>query len=390
MSAKQNKAELTYALLHFFYWMGNTTICSFSSAFLLPNGFSSFEIGLIMGVGNGGAVLVQPVLADYADRTKKVTPAGILSVICGLFLILSGLLLVLKGRSVWMAVFYVLTYIVHTVMVPLINDLNYRLAEEGNAMNYGAARAMGSLGYSLMAAAAGALVERYGITLLPVLSIGVAVIMLVLLKMIGKMLWPGSRQEKEKGHDPGSLLEFAGANKKLLLVSIGGMCLMFCSVTTGTYLLQIVLNVGGTAKDMGYGLALAAFSEIPVMVFYDRLKERFSAGKLMKASTIGYLIKQTILFLAGGYPMVMLSQLFQCASFALYLPSSVAYAYEHTDVKDAVKGQALMTSTSTAAGLLASFLGGFAIDRFGVKSLLGLCAAFSLAGIVLIFRFAED
>ena len=45
---------------------------------------------------------------------------------------------------------------------------------------------------------------------------------------------------------------------------------------------------------------------------------------------------------------------------------------------------------STVAGLLASFLGGFVIDQFGVKSLLGICAAAAVAGIVLIFRFAED
>ena len=390
MSKKQNKAQLTYALLHFFYWMGNSIICGFSSAFLLPNGFSSMEIGLIMGIGNGGAVLVQSVLADYADRTKKVTPARILSAICGLFLIFCGFLLVLKGRSIWMAVFYVLAFIVHTIMMPLLNDLNYRLAEAGNPMSFGAARAFGSLGYSLMSAAAGFLVERFAVSILPILTIGSLLIMLILLHIIGKMLRPGSGQEKEQNRDSGNLLEFARENRNLMFVSIGAMCLMFCAGTSGTYLLQIVLNVGGTAKDMGLALAVAAISEIPVMMFYDRLWQRFSSGKLMKAASVGYLIKQVILFLAGSYPVVLFSQLLQCVSFALYLPSSVAYAHEHTKAKDAVKGQALMTAMSTVAGLLASFLGGFVIDQFGVKSLLGICAAAAVAGIVLIFRFAED
>ena len=390
MEKKQNSAQRTYALLQFFYWMGNTTICGFSSAFLLPNGFSSMEIGIIMGIGNAGAVLVQSVLADYADRTKKVTPAGILSAICGLFLLFCGFLLVLHGRSIWMAVFYILAFIVHTIMTPLINDLNYRLAEEGNTMNFGAARAMGSLGYSLMSAAAGFLVERFAVRVLPILTIGSLLIMLVLLRIIGTMLRPGSRQKKEQNQDTGGFMEFARANRNLLFVSLGGMCLMFCASTCATFLLQIVLNVGGTAKDMGLALAAAAISEIPVMMIYDRLWQRLSSGKLMKAASLGYLMKQVILFLAGGYPMVLFSQLLQCVSFALYLPSSVAYAHEHTDVKDAVKGQALMTSMGTAAGLLASFLGGFVIDRFGVKSLLGICTAAALAGIILIFRFAED
>ena len=150
---KVNHAQISYGALNFFYWATNATVCSFCSAFLLPLGYSSFEIGLIMSLGNAGAVLLQPLLADYADRTRTHTVSQILSWICGVFLIFTGMVLVLNGRSIFMTVFYTMTYLMHVCMLPLLNELSYRLQQAGHNMSCGVGRAMGSLGYSIISAA---------------------------------------------------------------------------------------------------------------------------------------------------------------------------------------------------------------------------------------------
>lgn len=385
------KPAYYYASLHFFYWMTNSAVLSFSSAFLLPQGFSSSEIGLLMCLGSVGALLLEPVLADYSDRSRHSLSA-ILEVLCGIFLILTGMLLILRGKSIALFVFYMLVYVVHTVMQPLLNEMNYRMERAGHAMNFGAARAMGSLGYSVMSAVMGILTEKFGIYMIPGITLFVILILMALLYVLGKYSGadtPADRTREKAEASGKGLKEFALAHRRLMVLSIGGILLMYSSHACGGYLLQIIMHVGGNAKDMGIALALAAATEIPVMMLFSRMQKRLSSGALLRISAIGYLLKQTTLLLAGSFPMVLFSQLFQMMSFAIYLPAFVAYSHEHTPEEDAVKGQALMPLTSAGAGLLASLSGGVLIDRFGVPSFLWVCLIMAALGAVLVFRYTE-
>ena len=389
---KPDRAQAGYSILNFFYWAATATVCSFCSAFLLPLGFSSFEIGLIMSFGNAGSVLLQAPLADFTDRTKQYTITRILAAAAGLLLLLSGLLLALRGRSLFLAVFYTLAYIVHVSMVPLLNELNYRLSKAGYEMNFGAARAIGSLGYSIMCALAGFAAESFGTRIYPVLTILVVLVILGILAVLGRLLGPyGCGAGKPSGRESSeNMSAFIRTHRNLFMVSIGSLFLMFNTTIMSSYLLQIVMDVGGGEKEMGLGLSLAAFMEIPVMFFYQRLRKRYPVKTLLRASGIGYILKHGILFLAGAYPLVLVSQAFQSVSFALFLPSSVDYAHEHTEDADSVKGQALMTIAGNAAGLLASLMGGFVIDIFGVRVLLLVCVAMSVLGTVLIFIYTRE
>ena len=51
---------------------------------------------------------------------------------------------------------------------------------------------------------------------------------------------------------------------------------------------------------------------------------------------------------------------------------------------------AVPTTAGTAAGLLACLFGGLIIDRLGIRALLALCVAISLAGTALIFIYAKE
>ena len=75
MNAKKLKALLTidYAGVQGFYSTMYAGIGAFVSVFLLANGFSNTEVGLVMSGANLLTVLFSPGLADFADRTKKIT-----------------------------------------------------------------------------------------------------------------------------------------------------------------------------------------------------------------------------------------------------------------------------------------------------------------------------
>ncbi|MGN0658553.1 MAG: MFS transporter, partial [Emergencia sp.] len=69
-----------YACIQGTYWMVYGVVGSFASVFLLARGYSNSEIGLILAVGNVLAVVMQPPLADFADRTKKISLIGIIEI----------------------------------------------------------------------------------------------------------------------------------------------------------------------------------------------------------------------------------------------------------------------------------------------------------------------
>ena len=69
--------NLEYAGIHGTYWMLYGAVCSFASVFLLGKGYSNADIGIILAVGNVAAVFMQPLLADMADRSKKLSLIGL-------------------------------------------------------------------------------------------------------------------------------------------------------------------------------------------------------------------------------------------------------------------------------------------------------------------------
>ncbi len=388
MNRTRDRIPAQYASLQFFYWMTNLSIYSFSSAFLLPNGFSSSQVGIVMTLGSIGSLILEPVLADIADRSRKLTPAGITSLLAGLLILCLGGLLAVQGNGTALFVFYVLCYILQTIMQPLINEMNFFLERAGHKMNYGVARAMGSLGYSLFSALLGVLTQRFGISMIPLMTIAVLMVMLCLLAVLNRGAVrpsPNTSGEAEEPQKPGSLMEFARTHGKLLLLTAGGTCLLFCSNACGSYLLQIVNYVGGTTENMGFALSVAAASEIPTMVLFERVRKRVSAGTLLKIAGIGYIVKHVILLMAKSYTAVLFAMVFQLVSFAVYIPAIVAYMHEHTSAEDAVKGQSLMPLASSAAGLLSSFSGGFMIDRLGVSAFLMACVVMAVLGTLIVF-----
>jgi PPP family 3-phenylpropionic acid transporter len=372
--------------------MVDSAVGSFASAFLLQRGFSSSLIGLVIGIGSIGSLFLEPVLAHYADHAKAGL-TDILNVLVGLFILTAGSLLVWKSGSPALFVFYILINILHTIQHPLINEMNYRLERAGHTMNFGIARAMGSLGFSIMSALLGVLVEKAGVQMIPLSAIAISLVMAVLLFLLRPMMPKRDAVQKEaaetRAGSASEMLAFAKGHRRLMLVTLGGTFLMFSSVTCGYYLLQIIMHVGGNAQDMGIALALAAFTEIPVMMLFSRLQDRLSSGMILRIAAGGYILKQLTLLLARNYGMILFSQMFQMISFALFLPAIVAYAHEHTEAEDGVKGQALMPLSAVGSSLLASLFGGVLIDSLGIPFLLLVCLFTAVIGAVLVVRFTE-
>ena len=75
--SKRVRLNVLYAAIQAFYWMACCPIYGFGAAFLLDLGFSSVEIGMMLGISNILAVLLQPPLSALSDADKRFSPIRI-------------------------------------------------------------------------------------------------------------------------------------------------------------------------------------------------------------------------------------------------------------------------------------------------------------------------
>ena len=115
------RLNFSYGCIHGTYWMIYGIVSSFASVFLLGRGYLNTEIGIILAVANVVAVVIQPLVADLADRSKKISTIGISQIMTIMMMVMTVGLFVLQGKSVALSVVFVLLIAWHTAVQPLIN-----------------------------------------------------------------------------------------------------------------------------------------------------------------------------------------------------------------------------------------------------------------------------
>lgn len=396
-----------YASIHGTYWMFYAVASSFASVFLLAKGYANSEIGVIFAVANILAVVLQPVIADLADRIKRISVIGVAEIITVFMMVVTVGMFVCKGGTLALSAVFVLLIAWHTVLQPLFNSLTFKLEETGIHINFGVARSLGSMAYAALVAVLGTLVERYGLMALPVTGEIVLVMLMISLfitkrsydrLMARKNAEPGKVQgdvEKMSAAAPSddeesiTLLQFIKRNKLFFAVNIGVLGLYFSNSVLNTYMAQIVSVVGGNSEDMGRILSVMAFLEIPTMVFFDQLRKKFSCQFMLKVAGIGYTVKIFLCYIADSVAMLYVAQCFQLVSFALFLPAMVHFIDEIMSQGEAVKGQALFTTMITVTTVISSLVGGAILDLSGAKMLLLVSTIATAAGAVIVIAIVD-
>ena len=375
--------NIKYGCIHGTYWMYYGVAGSFASAFLLARGYSNAEIGIILAVGNILAVFLQPLIADLADRSKKLSLIGVTQLSAVLLMVLTGLLFVMKQKSAALWVVYMFIMAWMTTLQPLFNSLAFKLEETGVHINFGACRSVGSLAYAVLCAFLGTLVEAKGVGVLP-LSGEIVLLMLLASLWVTKTQFDRMVGEKtgkqavsvlgECGHVPVADAEeaeeinlalFVKRNKLFVVLNLAVIGVFFSNSILNNFMLQVVEGVGGTSEDMGRIFSVMAFLEIPALFFFDKIKERFSCQLILKFAAICFTLKVLLIYLAGSVTMIYVAHLLQTFSFGLVLPAMVSFIGEVMAKGEAVKGQALYTVMTTASSMLASVLGGIMLDVSG-------------------------
>ena len=388
------RLNFQYFILQGFYWMTVCCAVSLGSAYLSDRGFSTAGIGVLFALAFGLAAIVQPLISINTDNSCRYTVVHVLTVL-GIIVCADMLLAcTATGHGFATAFTFFVGVMFVTMVQPFLNALNFFIEDRGIKMNFGISRAGGSLCFFLMSLLAGNLMGATTERVVPILGFIVSVGFLASLFWLRYDL-KHSDKSFAKEYDPfeirpqgeelsiKSFKKFINENFMFFILLLGVVGFFFGHVIINNFIYQITANVGGGEGDMGGLIAVGALVELPAMIFFSRLKYRYSTKLLLGISAVFYLVKIVITAMATSVGMIYFSMLFQSLAFALFVPASVHFVDEFIAKKDSVKGHAFLVGAMAIANALASFLGGGCMYTFGVTATLWISTIITLAGVVI-------
>ena len=376
-----------YALIQCIYNMGYCCIMSFAAVFLLSRGFTNSHVGLILTLASALALICQPMIATFADRTQNIALRTMVATLLLANTLIAFVLLIMPSLLLPTAILYILLVCFHITQQSLITSMSMEHINTGIHINFSLARGIGSFAFALLSLAMGFLVNDYGAWIVMPITMSLGLSGILLVSSFQKAQIHALKAEKTRSEGASSLIEFAKKNKSFIAI-VGSIALMFFSHTLiNTYTIQIMKHVGGTSADMGIATAIAGFLELPAMALFPFfLRKIRSPGTIMKLSGVFLVIKTLITLLAPNVLWINIAQCLQFFGFAMFIPSSVYYVNHVIDEVDKVKGQASMGMALGISGMIGNVLGGLMLDTSaGVPFMLTVGMSVSCVGVVLVF-----
>ena len=387
MKKKLSPVTFHYTLITGGFWMAFCVVTAYAAVYLQGIGCSNQELGVILALGNVGGAVLSPALGALIDRNRKIRHAAIVNVLLVIQVVLLILLRVHPSHDLLTAICYVL-YISVLMPVNAVNlDLCVRLERAKAPLNFGFARSMGSFSFVILSTLLGVMTARWGYLTLPFAGLAV-----VVLQFIGNRFIDRDLLEAEAAMPPdesliqaksSSLVSFVKENRMFCLMLFGTIILFISHNMDGNFLINEIRNLGGDTAIMGLVAAFTAITEIPVMMFSDRLPKRWQTVHYIRLALVFFTIKILAYALAPNIPLFFAARTLQAPSYALYTVLIVRYADSVVDRKDSAKAQSLAFSMTTIGSVLASLIGGAMFDTAGVRTTMLTAVAISAIGTVI-------
>ena len=146
---KNRSLNLKYAGSQIFYFAAFASMMGYASVFLLDKGCTNSQIGIALALSSIIAVLLQPMLASFADNHKNIEMRNIIAPIVLLVIALSAILYLIPGSALFVLFLVVTIFSIMSSIMPLMNSLAFVFEQHGIEINYGLARGLGSVAYAI-------------------------------------------------------------------------------------------------------------------------------------------------------------------------------------------------------------------------------------------------
>lgn len=375
-----NQKTLVFGIVHFLYWAIFCLMVAFASAFLLDKGLTNSVIGLILGISYLLSALTQPVVGSFFSSHSIPRSKGI-AVIYIPVAVFAFLIRFLPLPPLVVGVLMVFMITVQSMMQPSINALYQSMETDDERINFGLARGMGSVSYALSSFIAGQLLAVFAPSILPLMYM-VAVVLLVLLLMTIKTREPQT-VESGKAASNMSYKEMLINYPHLRFFVPGMICLFLTYSFIDSFLIQILMSIGGNSTDLGTAITASAILELPAMVLYTWLCTKKLGLKIYQISMWIWLAKDILTAFATSPVQLFLIQMMGCACCAIYVPGMMFYMSRSLPPALLLRGATLAGTATTLGSLIATLVGGWLMDHAGVHNALMIVQIPAIAGTLL-------
>lgn len=384
--------NIEYFSLQSLFWMTYCMVVGFSVTYLLSCGYSNSEAGYILASANICALVLQPFFADLADRSKKINAMTIFLISISIIFVCSIGLFFISVRSVILTLIYVVMITLANAVIAFLTSVQFLMDPSKTKINFGLCRAGGSLFFAILSAAMGILIERIGMKSIPTALFIITFLIIILCIYITRHRIHTTYESTNDLTDQKSstLLVFFKENPKFMILSIAMLFIYYAHAFITNFTISIVRNVGGDHREMGYLIAFMALMELPGMIGFKKISQRFKVSSLLLFSMMMFSAKAIIVWLSPSLMTLTFGFALQVVSFALYIPASVQYANIIIDEKDTVKAQMMFNLMQTGGAVFSSIIGGWLIDFSGISHALLVGAILSCIGTIIAFTAIQN
>ena len=382
---------LRYTLINMTYFAAFCTLHAYAAVYLLANGFSNTEVGILLAVANITSAICQPLIAGIIDKPGALTNRRFILIAVTVIMLGSILLFFVGDNKPVIFIIYALIYMMQFTYQPVMTALCFEYMKAGCNIYYGLARGLGSASFAVTSAFIGGLVEKKGVSILLLINV---ITMLLSVIIVFTFKKPEGAVESTDDENAKSLetsaktahnnfIDFTRTYPAFMLFLVGTICFYFAHNMINDFMIQIIRHLGGGEKQLGYSNFLQAILELPVMAVIGVVLKKISSNKLLAISGVAFFIKILILVFATNMLHMYISQSFQLFAYAIFIPAAAYYVSENMEELDQVKGQAFVTSAITIGGVFSNLVSGVILDNSGIRTMLITGTAVCLVGVVI-------
>lgn len=345
-----------------FFYISMSVYSPFLASYYAQKGITSGQMGILFSIGPVVTVLVQPQWAKISDLTgkRKLTLMVAVAGAC-----LSILLYYLANGFYGFLIATIIFSCFSTALLPLSDAIIIPLSAE-KRFNYARIRMGGTIGYAITVYIAGMVIRRFP-DILFVMGFVMYLLMFLVVLRLPKDSGTGKtalrRDKRKKKPAFGRIFQTKEAYFVLAFAFVYELGMSFAS----SFLSAYIAKLGYSQSAMGLASSISALSEIPILIFIDKLVDRFGIMKMVAFSSVMTGVR--ILCVSSGVlPVIMLSQMLQSVTYMTTYFCCVTYISRNVIEGKQAQGQSVLAKLQTGvAGIMGYLGGGYILNQIGYQ-----------------------
>lgn len=368
-----------YAMANGMFYFSWAMFASVISIYLASLGCSATDISLVTSASAMFAIVTQPLAGFIADKIQS--PQKV-SVVSSIFTIVFGMLFAYSKSMIALFLFNGCTQ----GLLNGITALSDRMAT-ASPYPFGTVRVWGSILYAVGCQISGFVFENVA----PIANyyIFVGGMILMLIGFIGmydaKPRTATNNEEKTSAKEMMTLLWKNPAFKSFLLIYI-----LFWGVSgaQGVYMPLMIQSLGGSTSLVGTTFLLSTLSELPMVLFSDRIMKKFSYKQLLIFACVMSLIRFAWYSTGPKPEHIMYAFFFQGTTTIVFIMVAVRITMELVDEKYVNSAYGISNMLAKGASVVFfQILCGKIVDMLGYNYMYYFIFIIMAIALVLSFKF---